>query len=181
MESTRSRSDDDFFGQKDSLSLPIELRDELKTPLGKIVIEEELAEILKDSHKVVTVGDQCSHTLFRLGLTPDIAVVDFMVQRGDIGDMKADILKIGQIVINVESPPGVLTKDLWNAVNDAYQREDAVRIEVTGEEDLATLPCVWLAPEKTKVVYGLPNIGLVVVTDYQEARIKVKNVLTKMK
>jgi uncharacterized protein (UPF0218 family) len=159
----------------------MELRDELKTPLGKIVFEGELAEILKDSNKVVTVGDQCSHTLYRVGLTPDIAVVDFMVQRGDIGDMRADILKIGKIVINVESPPGVLTKELWNAVKDAYQKEDAVRIEVSGEEDLATLPCVWLAPENTKLVYGLPNIGLVVVTDFKKARIKVKNVLTKMK
>lgn len=159
----------------------MDLRDELKTPLGKIVLEEELAEILKDSYKVVTVGDQCSYTLYRLGLTPDIACVDFMVQRGDIGHMKADILKIGQIVINVKSPPGVLTKELWNAVKDAYQKEEKVRIEVTGEEDLATLPCVWLAPEKTKVVYGLPNIGLVVVTDFKKARIKVKNVLAKMK
>ena len=104
-----------------------------------------------------------------------------MVQRGDIGDMKADILKIGQIVINVENPAGVLTRKLWNAVKDAYQKEEKVRIEVAGEEDLATLPCVWLAPEKTKVVYGLPNIGLVVVTDYKKARIKVKKVLTKMK
>jgi uncharacterized protein (UPF0218 family) len=181
MESTPSRSDDDFFGQKDSLSLPIDLRNELKTPLGMIVLEDELAEILKDSYKIVTVGDQCSHTLYRLGLVPDIAVVDFMVQRGDIGDMKEDIQKIGQIVINVESPPGVLTKDLWNAVKDAYKKEDAVRVEVVGEEDLATLPCVWLAPNNTKVVYGLPNIGLVVVTDFKKARIKVKNVLTKMK
>ncbi len=159
----------------------MELRDELKTPLGKIALEEELTDMLDDYHKIVTVGDQCSHTLYRLGFTPDIAVVDFMVQRGDIGDMKADILKIGQIVINVENPPGVLTKDLWNAVKVAYQKDEKVRIEVTGEEDLATLPCVWLAPENTKVVYGLPNIGLVVVTDYKKARIKVENVLTKMK
>ncbi len=177
----RLRSDDDFFGQKDFLSLPFNLRDELKVPLGKIVLEDELAEILTDYHKVVTVGDQCSFTLYNMGLIPDIACVDFMVKRGDIGDMKGEIQKIGQIVINVENPPGVLTKELWNVVKKAYEREEKVRIEVAGEEDLATLAFVWFAPEKTAVVYGLPDIGLVMVTDFKEARIKVKKVLTNMK
>ncbi|UCE38135.1 MAG: DUF359 domain-containing protein [Thermoplasmata archaeon] len=160
--------------------MPDDLRDELKNPLGEVVLERELSGILRHFKKVVSVGDQCSFTLFKMGFTPDIAVVDYMVQRNDVGTMREQIEKIGQIVINVKNPPGVLTKDLWNAVKSAYQREEKVRIEVDGEEDLATLPGVWLAPEKTAVVYGLPNIGLVLVKDEDDAKMKVKNVLTHM-
>jgi uncharacterized protein (UPF0218 family) len=146
-----------------------------------VVLEGDLKEVLKDAHMVVTVGDLCSLTLFERGFFPDIAVVDFATRRGSLDELKAKIRKIGKTVINVNNPSGVITRDLWKAVSRAYGENNPVRIEVTGEEDLATLPCVWLAPENTKVVYGLPGVGLVVVTNLQKAKIMVKNVLTKMK
>lgn len=181
MGSTRSRSDNDFIAIKKTVRLPAELRDELKNPLGEVVDENQLERILKNVDNLVSVGDECSLTLYKMGLVPDIAVVDFKVQRGDIRNKRAQIKEIGQIVINVDNPPGAITKELWNAVEKAYQMEEKVRIEVLGEEDLATLPCVWLAPENTAVLYGLPDIGLVVVLDEHEAKMKVKNVLTKMR
>lgn len=159
----------------------MELRDELKNPLGEVVVEDQLERILKNVDNLVSVGDECSLTLYKMGFVPDIAVVDFKVQRGDVRNKRAQIKEIGQIVINVDNPPGAITKELWNAVEKAYKMEEKVRIEVLGEEDLATLPCVWLAPENTAVLYGLPNIGLVVVLDEHEAKMKVKNVLTKMR
>jgi uncharacterized protein (UPF0218 family) len=180
MESTRSRSDN-FFGIKKTLRLPAKLRDELKNPLGDVIDENRLLSILKDVRRIVTVGDECSLTLYKMGIIPDIAVVDFKVQRGDIQNKRAQIKKIGKIVINVNNPPGAITKELWQAVEKAYLTEEKVRIEVSGEEDLATLSCVWLAPQNTAVVYGLPDRGLVVVLDRHKAKQKVKNVLTKMK
>ena len=181
MESMHSRYDEDFITPKETLSLPKELRDELKNPLGEVVLEDHLEEALRNSEKIVTVGDLCSITLYDHGIVPDIAVVDYTTRRGDIGELKAKILKIGQSVINVNNPGGMITKELWEAIETAYQSRLKVRIEVTGEEDLATLPAVWLAPEKTAVIYGLPGIGLIVVTDLNDAKTKVKNVLTKMK
>lgn len=179
MESSRSRSDD-FFGTRDTLHLPVELRDGLKVPLGEVVEENELAPILENAKKIVTVGDMCSLTLFEMGIAQDIAVVDFHTRRGEIGDRRGEILKIGQTVINVKSPAGELTRELWDAVSDAYGASVPVRIEVSGEEDLAALPCIWLAPPGTSVVYGLPGVGLVVVRA-DSAKIKVENVLSKMK
>jgi uncharacterized protein (UPF0218 family) len=181
MESTRSRSDDDFIAPERTLRLPDELRDELKNPLGEVVDENQLESILKDVDKIVSVGDQCSLTLYGRGITPDITVVDYKVQRGDIQNMREKIQEIGQIVINVDNPPGAITRELWQAVEEAYQKEEKVRIEVSGEEDLATLPCVWLAPKNTAILYGLPRKGIVVVLDIHEAKMKVKDVLTKMK
>jgi uncharacterized protein (UPF0218 family) len=180
MESTLSRSDDVPRALRKTVKLPINLRSDLKDPLGEVVSEKELENILKDADLVVTIGDQCSLTLYEMGHIPDITIVDFMIKRGDVGELKATLKKIGQIVINVENPAGILTKELSNAVEDAYQREEKVRIEVSGEEDLATLPCVWFAPKNTAVIYGLPNIGLVVVLDKHQAKIKVEKVLNKM-
>lgn len=180
MESTHSKSDENDIFRK-TAQLPENLRDELKEPLGEMVDEAQLENILAGVDRIVTVGDRCSVTLFDAGLIPDIAVVDFMIERGDIGELKEHIKKIGQIVINVKNPPGMLTEELWQAVEKAYLIEEKVRIEVAGEEDLATLPCVWLAPPNTAIIYGLPNIGLVVVLDRHKAKQKVKNVLTKMR
>lgn len=180
MESTLSRSDDVPRALRKTVKLPINLRNELKDPLGEVVSEEELEDILKEADKIVSIGDQCSLTLYNMGCIPDIAVVDFMIKRGDVGELSATLKKIGQIVINVENAPGMLTKELSTAVKDAYQREEKVRIEVCGEEDLATLPCVWFAPKNTAIIYGLPNIGLVVVLDKHQARTKVEKVLNKM-
>ncbi|UCG69841.1 MAG: DUF359 domain-containing protein [Thermoplasmata archaeon] len=163
------------------MRLPEGLRDELKTPLGEVVDEDMLDAILKNVDIIVTVGDKCTLTLYKKGIVPDISVVDFKIQRDDVENLKAQIQEFGKIVINVDNPPGMLTRELWNAVKSAYETEDTVRIEVEGEEDLAALPCVWLAPKNTAVIYGLPNIGLVVVLDEKEAKMKVKDVLKKMK
>ena len=169
------------MGIKDMRKLPKELREELKNPLGEVVLEDQLKEVLSDLEKIVTVGDLCSLTLYERDIIPDIAIVDFATRRGDVGNMRAKILKIGQSVINVNNPPGVITQELWDAVKLAFQSKEKVRIEVIGEEDLATLPAVWFAPEKTAVIYGLPGIGLIVVTDLEEAKKKVKKVLDVMK
>lgn len=179
-ENTLSKSDENFIGTKDIRKLPKELREELKNPLGKVVLEDQLKEVLSDSKKIVTVGDLCSLTLYEKDIIPDIAIVDFATRRGDVGDMRAKILKIGQSVINVNNPAGVITWELWNAVKLAFQSKEKVRIEVIGEEDLATLPAVWFAPEKTAVIYGLPGIGLIVVKDLEDAKKKVKKVLDVM-
>jgi uncharacterized protein (UPF0218 family) len=180
-ENMRSKSDNDFAVLKNTLVLPEELRDHLKDPLGEVVLQNQLRETLKDFIKVVTVGDICTLTLFEEDIVPSIAVVDYSTRRGDIGELRSKIQKIGQIVINVNNPAGVITKELWSAVDEAYKSKIPVRIEVDGEEDLATLAAVWHAPEGTAVIYGLPEVGLVVIKDLKEAKEKVRDVLTMIR
>jgi Uncharacterized protein conserved in archaea len=52
-------------------------------------------------------------------------------------------------------------------------------IIVDGEEDLAALSAIFLAPENTKVIYGMPDEGVVVV-DSSDSKEKVKKLLKKM-
>jgi uncharacterized protein (UPF0218 family) len=181
MANMHSRSDNDIEQFKRTVRLPIELRNELKVPLGRLVSEGELVGIVSDREKIVTVGDICSLTLFKLGIIPDITIVDFKTRRGSIMELREEITKIGQIVINVNNPAGMITEQLWNALEKAYHMNVKVRIEVIGEEDMATLPSVLMASNHTVVIYGLPDIGMIAVLDMNKAKQKVKDVLRKIK
>ncbi len=54
------------------------------------------------------------------------------------------------------------------------------RIEVDGEEDLAAIPAILMAPEGARVLYGMPGRGMVVVIVDSSARSKAKALLDLM-
>ena len=49
-----------------------------------------------------------------------------------------------------------------------------------GEEDLAVLPAVILAPQGAIVIYGMPNTGLVIITVNDEHRRNALAIVEKM-
>ena len=157
-----------------------ELREELKKPLEKVISEDALAEELKAAKKIVSIGDVCSITLFDKGLIPDIAIVDFKSSRIEREELKDKIKKIGERVVRVKNPAGTITGELWNAIVESYKSKKKVRIEVLGEEDLAALACIALAPKDTVVIYGIPNTGIAVVHVDDKAKSIVEDVLRKM-
>jgi uncharacterized protein (UPF0218 family) len=55
-----------------------------------------------------------------------------------------------------------------------------VRVEVEGEEDLAAILAILMAPEGAKVLYGMPGQGMVVVTVDPESRGKARALLDLM-
>ncbi|MFW6121522.1 MAG: DUF359 domain-containing protein, partial [Petrotogales bacterium] len=75
-----------------------------------------------------------------------------------------------------------ITNELWNAIDSAYKSlEDApFCIEIDGEEDLAALAAIYLAPPDVTVIYGLPNKGVVVVKATKTHKNKVKEILDRM-
>lgn len=183
MESSHLKLGDVWEGSN-ILSLPGELREEMKAPLGIIVPEEELLNYISDAANVVTIGDLCTLTLYGKGMIPDIAIVDYKTRRGEVKELKKQLRDVGDLVKKVVNPPGTLTRELWLAVKEAYMEKKKTRIEVEGEEDIAALPCVWLAPRRTTIIYGLPGKGLVVVKNAredEEVRMKVGRVLIAMK
>jgi uncharacterized protein (UPF0218 family) len=74
----------------------------------------------------------------------------------------------------------MITDELWTAVQTALEDESSVRIEVNGEEDLATIPCVTLAPLNTVIIYGMPEQGLVVARVDEDNKNLVKKALEMM-
>ena len=153
---------DDAFPEGD-LVLPEDMRDELARPLGEVVQEDALEALLTGSERIIGVGDVVTATMLRKGIKPDVAVFDYRTRRSDADDLKGLVEQADGALVRVENPPGRITKALWVAVREAVRGSERVKIEVAGEEDLASLVAIATAPEGAHVVYGLPQQGLAVV------------------
>jgi len=163
--------------------LPDSLRDKLREPIGLLVDEEELLRLLQGEKYVVSVGDQVTFTLLKHGIVPVFCVVDFKIKRSDISPDIEDLIRsFGKKTMVVSNPPGCIVDDLWNAIETAYKvlERGSLRIEVVGEDDLAALPAIFLAPRDVTIIYGLPNKGVVLVKASNENKRKVKEILDKM-
>lgn len=153
--------------------LPDNKKEELRKPLGKVVKELDKKEI---KGKIVSVGDMVTMVLKEEGIEPNIAIVDYKIERKEYKGEKFN----AEEIIRVRNPAGMITKELWNAIATAYAMKKKVLIEVEGEEDLAALPAIYLAPKNTTVIYGLPSKGMVVVEVGNEERKKVGEFLKEI-
>ncbi|GAA0312383.1 GTP-dependent dephospho-CoA kinase family protein [Halarchaeum salinum] len=141
-------------------TLPKSARASFKEPLGPVFTDAH--ELLDGAGEpIVAVGDVVSAHLGRAGVTPHVTVVDGKTERETVADaVLADIPETPRTV-TVASEPGTLSAELVAALRDAIDAEGPTRIEVKGEEDLATVPAVLLAPADATVVYGQPGEGMV--------------------
>jgi GTP-dependent dephospho-CoA kinase len=163
--------------------LPDDLKDTLKGYIGQLVDEPALLELLKKENGIVSVGDKVTYTLLKHGFTPVLCIVDFLLERKPYPpEMKASIQGFGNVHLKIKNPPGTITDELWNAIKSVFENpnDGPVCIEVDGEEDLASLAAIYLAPPGVTVIYGLPNKGVVVVKATAAHKQKVKEVLDRM-
>ena len=138
--------------------------DEFKKPLGKLYVDfEDAIPIIKEASFLISVGDQTTKNLLDNDLYPDLGIIDNRIQRKDHNH---DIIRTENI-LRADNPAGTITKNLWETIESAVSLilEDKEKriIEVKGEEDLAVLPCLLVAPEDAVILYGQPNEGLVFV------------------
>jgi hypothetical protein len=165
------------------LKLPDYLRDELKKPLGQLVDEQDLLRLLRDKPLVVSVGDYVTYTLLKYDIKPLFCVVDFNIKREhDPSHIKNMIKSFGDRAVVVKNSPGTISDELWRTLEEAFEEKEpgSFRIEVDGEEDLAALPAIFLAPGDVTVIYGLPDRGVVVVKATDENKKKVQRILEQM-
>ena len=161
--------------------MPEELRKELGAPVGKVLTsKEELASEIADSKIVVTVGDIVTLDIMDTGRIPDIAIIDYMTQRMPMEQVKERFSKFSQPEIFVDNPAGQITREMWDAIKDGYENPRHLRIIVDGEEDLASLACIALAPPGTTVIYGIPNRGASVHHVDAEIKHLVSDMLKRM-
>ena len=160
--------------------LPDGERGEMRKPIGELITEGDIDK-KRMKGKVVSVGDMVTAMLKRHGIEPDISIVDYSIERKECGDEIKDIIKSGsEAVRKVRNPPKEITDELWDAIEKSYADNKKVRIEVEGEEDLASLPAICLAPTGTTVMYGLPSKGIAFVEVGDAERSKVLSFLKKM-
>jgi len=116
-----------------------------------------------DQNILITVGDVVSLAARNAGITPFLSVYDGMTERRTMTEFATLVKDLGENAVAVDNPPGMVTRELFDAVRNALTRKDGL-IRVNGEEDLAVLPCILLAPEGTRIVYGWPGEGMMQVT-----------------
>ena len=163
--------------------LPDNLRDLLKEPIGQLVNEKQLLKLLQNEKYIVSIGDLVTYTLLKHEIEPFFCIVDFKTRRGVCSSEVKDLIKsFGKKSIVVQNPPATISDDLWNVIELAYEdlKEGGLRIEVDGEEDLASLAAIYLAPSDVTIIYGLPDKGVLVVKPTRENKKLVKEILDKM-
>lgn len=151
---------------------------EFKAPLGKLYVDfEDAIPMIKEASFLISVGDQTTKNLVDNDLIPDLGIIDNRIQRKD---HNYDIIRTENI-LDADNPAGTITEDLWETIESAISltledNENRI-IVVKGEEDLAVLPCLLIAPEDAVILYGQPNEGLVFVNVF-EGKGKAERLMT---
>ena len=165
--------------------LTVKLRKELKNPQG-LLIEgpfektmnslKELIEKEKPSI-IISVGDIVTQNMIDFGLFMNVIIIDNKTMRKPIEPIKMTT----DHTIYAKNPPGSITEESWAAIRWAFKQDGQTKVVIEGEEDLLALVTVLSAPEDALVVYGQPNIGIVVVKVDEKARKKMENIVYSMK
>lgn len=158
------------------LVLPESQRDAFKEPLG-----EELPESLFDSNMdettYLTVGDVVSLTFRKHGVRPMLSIYDGFTERREMTEFAGLVEdEPKDVVVN---PAGTITAAMAEAVRRGIEGKTGL-IRVDGEEDLAVLPCMVLAPNGTRIVYGMPGRCMMAIVVDDAVRDRAKELLSRM-
>lgn len=162
-----------------TLSLPANLRSELRIPLGLIIkgsesnketVASEAKRILKNGKYIlsIAVGDIVSSTLENAGFVPDIKIIDFKTQRKFL----TSIRNIERF--DAENTAGTIHSDtaklLEKEIEQILKNKIKKAIAIDGEEDLLVLPAILLAPLESVVFYGQRDVGMVMIRVTEETK-----------
>jgi uncharacterized protein (UPF0218 family) len=123
-----------------------------------LITKESQIEFLS-SKMLVTVGDVVTATAIRYKIIPKLSIVDFKTKRDEI---LPSMPNKWDRRISVRNEPGSISVDLWNSIETAFKSKGNTLIEVDGEEDLASIPAILMAPDGAIVIYGVPDKGIAV-------------------
>ncbi len=161
------------------VELPDFLRTELKEPMGPVLTDA--ADLLSAAGEpLIAVGDVVTYHLLEAGRVPDVAVVDERTERSAVDPEVYEAIRGFDCRVTAGNPPGALTAGLLSALREAVGREGTTLIDVDGEEDLAALPALVLAPAGASVAYGQPGEGMVHVTADAGAADRARELLVRM-
>ncbi len=175
------------MGAQIALALPAKLRPILREPFGVLYTGtgkdtiQKLASDLGTPTKLISVGDVTTFYLLESDIMPDVCVVDDRTKR----EPASNHVVLGTnheafTTISVDNPPGVITEDLIDAIDDAFRSDQHVRLFVRGEEDLAALPAILMAPIGSVVLYGQPNEGVVLVKITESKKDEIRSLLDQI-
>lgn len=186
-----------------------EHRPRLRKPLGEFIkgegkdltqaAKQVIKKVSKKTPMIISVGDVATQSLLSLKFKLALAIVDLHVRRERVYQQLEEYNFPKEAKIRkVANPRGWVSKALLVAIRKAirsYLKTSRLQvIEVTGEEDLAVLPAVLLAPLNSAVIYGQPPFGkgrigidhwqgaegLVLVSVTEEKKLEVLQILKEL-
>lgn len=163
------------------MKLPDSLRDQLKIPLGTLLLEsqadkENIQKHITANTYLITVGDRTTEKMINFDLIPSLQIIDGQEKR-----KKREPPKLSNATeLLVDNPAAEITPQSIDVIKQAFSMKTPIRILVNGEEDLLVLPVCVYAPENSLVLYGQPNEGLVITKITTEIRNKAQTLLDLM-
>jgi GTP-dependent dephospho-CoA kinase len=150
------------------LILKVEERSAFKTPFGDIYsqvkdLKNTLEKYKNKQQLIISIGDATTINLHKIGILPDISIIDNQIGRKKTSK-ENKINFYDNVQLHAENPPGTITTEMWQTITKAFGLIKSgfnVLIVVDGEEDLAVLPCVIIAPPGSVLLYGQPGEGVV--------------------
>ena len=157
-----------------------EMAKELKQTTSNIYVKSP--DFLHDSEFIATVGDICTIRIIEEIRIPNLMIVDYKTKR-DIylsAHQKKILDNIKCETIEITNEAGTISKKLYEKIKIAVTINKKTKIIVKGEEDLATLPVIKHSPIGAKVIYGMPDKGMVVVDVNQQTKERASKLLERM-
>ena len=171
----------DQLNTKKVFHLPDSLRKQLSLSLGEIIATPSRIRVIinaVNTEQTITVGDKTAEIFLSLGKKPFLSIIDFKIQRVTRYKNLKDIGFSGrEDLVEVINSPGTINKQLCKELHKFFRiKRTGQVIRVIGEEDLAVIPCVLLAPLGFQIYYGLRDRGLVRV----EVNLEMKKLMSDM-
>lgn len=160
--------------------LPESMREQLAAGLGKMVSIADLMAELKACRSLIAVGDMVSFTLLDSGIEPDLVIYDLKTERRPYTSLAAKLAEMKGIDAKVENPAGQITNGLVREIASALERNVPTKLLVEGEEDLAALACVAMAPLGSCLVYGVPGKGMAMIRIDEGAARQARSMIDSM-
>ena len=157
-----------------------EMAEELRETKSRIY--QKSPESLADCRYIATIGDICTIKVFEEIREPNLCIVDMKTKRNIAlnSKQKKQIKKIGEKSVHVQNKAGTISDELWKSIKDNISNNINTKIVVDGEEDLAALAVISMVQLGAKVIYGMPNRGMVVVDVNQQEKKRADSLLRRM-
>lgn len=158
------------------LVLPEKDRQMFKEPLGTELYDSDL-ETFHAQTTLITVGDVVSLTFRRHGIRPFLSIYDGITERREMTEFAS--LVEDEDKDEVVNPAGRITRELVESIRGRIEGSGGL-IKVIGEEDLALMPVILLAPIGTDIVYGWPGKCMMRITTDESIKSKIEQMMFRM-
>lgn len=162
---------------ENDLSLPQNLRQKLKHPLGKLLSGNEIKN--QSAPFISVVGDIITDFFIKRNLDFSLALVDYKNKRIPLPEtyhqeLFDSIFDFGEFVNNPGTVSSNFVKYLITILEQCVLGNKKGVIKIIGEEDLTVLPLILLSPLESFIYYGQPDQGGVEIKVTEEIKEKTK-------